>query len=236
MRACAERVAPEIGVLAWIVDDTGVKKDGAHSPGVKRQWSGTLGKVDNCQITVSVHAAGTRGTLPLGRALYLPEEWCDDLPRRRKAKIPEPVVFQTKPQLAGSLAEQAGRLGDADRADPRRSGLLATTPPFVPVSPSSSSTTCSRSRRRLACLGRRRRSRYLCARASWGDRVPSHGPTASRSRRERSPSGCLPMPGRCCLAVQRQRARRRSPAASPSSVSSPPTPSCVIICPHATSG
>src|SRR5712691_3557365 len=76
VRACAERVAPEIAVSAWIVDDTGVRKDGQHSPGVKRQWSGTLGKIDNCQVTVSVHAVGERGTLPLGWALYLPEEWC----------------------------------------------------------------------------------------------------------------------------------------------------------------
>src|SRR6188472_118736 len=53
VRACAERVAAEIGVLAWIVDDTGIRKDGAHSPGVKRQWSGTLGKIDNCQVAVS---------------------------------------------------------------------------------------------------------------------------------------------------------------------------------------
>jgi SRSO17 transposase len=107
VRACAERVAPEIGVLAWIVDDTGVKKDGEHSPGVKRQWSGTLGKIDNCQITVSLHAAGERGTLPLGWALYLPQEWCDDLPRRRKAKIPDEVSFQTKPELGAVLCEQA---------------------------------------------------------------------------------------------------------------------------------
>jgi len=107
VRACAERVAPEIGVLAWIVDDTGIAKDGQHSPGVKRQWSGTLGKVDNCQITVSVHAVGERGTLPLGWALYLPEEWCDDRERRRKAKIPDQVVFRTKPQLAAALCAQA---------------------------------------------------------------------------------------------------------------------------------
>ena len=107
VRACAERVAPEIGVLAWVVDDTGVKKDGRHSPGVKRQWSGTLGKVDNCQITVSVHAVGERGTLPLGWALYLPQEWCDDLSRRRQAKIPDTVSFQTKPELAAALAGAA---------------------------------------------------------------------------------------------------------------------------------
>jgi SRSO17 transposase len=107
VRACAERVAPRIGVLAWVVDDTGIKKDGAHSPGVKRQWSGTLGKIDNCQVTVSLHAVGQRGTLPLGWRLYLPEEWCEDSERRRKAKIPESVVFATKPQLADSLVEAA---------------------------------------------------------------------------------------------------------------------------------
>lgn len=107
LRACAESVAPEIDVLAWVVDDTGVVKDGKHSPGVKRQYSGTLGKIGNCQITVSVHAIGERGTLPLGWRLYLPEEWCGDRERRQKAKIPESVVFETKPRLAGSLVEQA---------------------------------------------------------------------------------------------------------------------------------
>jgi SRSO17 transposase len=107
VRVCAERVAPEIGVLAWIVDDTGIAKDGGHSPGVKRQWSGTLGKIDNCQVTVSLHAAGQRGTLPLGWRLYLPEEWCRDEPRRVRAKIPAAVGFETKPELAGGLIELA---------------------------------------------------------------------------------------------------------------------------------
>ena len=55
---------------------------------MKRQYSGTLGRARNCQVTVSLHAVGERGTLPLGWALYLPEEWCADTPRRRKAKIP----------------------------------------------------------------------------------------------------------------------------------------------------
>jgi SRSO17 transposase len=107
VRACAERVAPEIGVTAWVVDDTGIVKDGKHSPGVKRQYSGTLGKIGNCQITVSVHAVGEQGTLPLGWRLYLPEEWCDDRLRRRKAKIPEEVGFQTKPELAAGVCEEA---------------------------------------------------------------------------------------------------------------------------------
>src|SRR2546430_4499527 len=110
VRACAERVAPELGVTAWVVDDTGIVKDGKHSPGVKRQYSGTLGKIGNCQITVSVHAVGERGTLPLGFSLYLPEEWCADAERRQKAKIPESVVFQTKPELAAGGCTEAARL------------------------------------------------------------------------------------------------------------------------------
>jgi SRSO17 transposase len=107
VRACAERVAPEIGVLAWVVDDTGIVKDGRYSPGVKRQYSGTLGKTGNCQITVSLHAAGARGTLPLGWRLYLPEEWCEDELRRARAKIPREVGFETKPRLANGLVAEA---------------------------------------------------------------------------------------------------------------------------------
>ena len=121
MRAVAERVAAVVDAEAWVLDDTGFPKDGKKSPGVKRQYSGTLGKIGNCQIGVSLHAVSERATLPLGWALYLPEEWCDDPERRRRAKIPEDVVFQTKPQLGLGLVRQAagwaiGRapvLGDA---------------------------------------------------------------------------------------------------------------------------
>ena len=107
VRAVAERVAPEIEAEAWVLDDTGFPKDGKDSPGVKRQYSGTLGKTGNCQIGVSVHAVGARGTVPLGWALYLPEDWCADEQRRRKAKIPAEVEFKTKPQLGIELVERA---------------------------------------------------------------------------------------------------------------------------------
>ena len=120
VRAVAERVAPEIDVQAWVLDDTGFPKDGKDSPGVKRQYSGTLGKTGNCQIGVSVHAVGSRGTVPLGWALYLPEEWCDDPERRMRAKIPEEVGFQTKPELAVELVERAAGWEIAGGADPRR--------------------------------------------------------------------------------------------------------------------
>jgi len=107
LQCVAERVCPQIGVWAWIIDDTGWVKQGKNSPGVKRQYSGTLGKTGNCQIGVSLHAAGGRGTLPLGWSLYLPEDWCGDAERRRKAKIPEDVEFRTKPELALALAQSA---------------------------------------------------------------------------------------------------------------------------------
>jgi SRSO17 transposase len=125
VKATAERVAPQIDVQAWVLDDTGFPKDGKNSPGVKRQYSGTLGKIGNCQIGVSLHAVGSKGTVPLGWALYLPEEWCKDKERRQKAKIPEAVEFRTKPQLGVDLAlraagwkvREAPVLGDAAYGD-----------------------------------------------------------------------------------------------------------------------
>src|SRR5450432_3118084 len=105
VRAVAEQVVAVIDVEAWVLDDTGFPKDGKRSPGVKRQCSGTLGKIGNCQIGVSVHAVGARGTVPLGWALYLPLDWCEDPERRRKAKIPDEVQFKTKVEL--------GRVGPA---------------------------------------------------------------------------------------------------------------------------
>jgi len=106
-RAVAERVCAVIEPTAWVIDDTGVPKDGKHSPGVKRQYSGTLGKIGNCQIVVSLHAVSVKGTVPLGFGLYLPEDWCEDPVRRREAKIPENVEFQTKPALSGDLIARA---------------------------------------------------------------------------------------------------------------------------------
>ena len=110
-RAVAERVAPEIDVQAWVLDDTGFPKDGRRSPGVKRQYSGTLGKVGNCQLGVSLHAVGAQATVPLGWALYLPEDWCDDAERRKQAKIPASVTFKTKPELGVELVERADGWG-----------------------------------------------------------------------------------------------------------------------------
>jgi len=106
-RAVAERVCAVIEPSAWVIDDTGVPKDGKYSPGVKRQYSGTLGKIGNCQIAVSLHAVGQKGTVPLGFRLYMPEDWCSDPVRRKDAKIPVEVEFATKPTLAGDLVARA---------------------------------------------------------------------------------------------------------------------------------
>jgi SRSO17 transposase len=106
-RAVAERVCAVIEPMAWVLDDTGVPKYGKHSPGVKRQYSGTLGKIGSCQIAVSLHAVSTKGTVPLGFRLYVPADWCADPVRRREAKIPASVEFQTKPTLGGELVARA---------------------------------------------------------------------------------------------------------------------------------
>lgn len=111
VRAVARRVVAAIDVQAWVLDDTGFVKDGKRSPGVKRQYSGTLGKIGNCQLGVSLHAVGAKGTVPLGWALYLPEDWCDDPERRKLAKIPPEVEFRTKPEQGVDLVEQAAGWG-----------------------------------------------------------------------------------------------------------------------------
>ena len=87
-------------VNAWIVDDTGMPKQGRHSVGVARQYCGQLGKVDNCQVAVTLSAANGHASLPLAHHLYLPAEWADDPARRGRAGVPDDVAFQTKPEIA----------------------------------------------------------------------------------------------------------------------------------------
>ena len=97
------------GVL--IFDDTGFAKQGKCSVGVARQYSGTLGKKGNCQITVNCHYAERTVAWPVATRLYLPRHWAEDLPRRAKAHVPEEVCFQTKPQIALALLDQAKAWG-----------------------------------------------------------------------------------------------------------------------------
>jgi SRSO17 transposase len=87
-------------IEAWIIDDTGFPKKGKHSVGVARQYCGQLGKQDNCQAAVSLSIANRQASLPVRYRLYLPQEWATDAARRRKAQVPEEIVFQTKPEIA----------------------------------------------------------------------------------------------------------------------------------------
>lgn len=87
-------------IEASIIDDTGFPKKGKHSVGVARQDRGQLGKQDNCQAVVSLSIANHHASLPIAHRLYLPQSWADDPDRRKTAKVPEDIVFKTKPQIA----------------------------------------------------------------------------------------------------------------------------------------
>jgi len=95
----------EDGVL--VVDETGFVKKGTKSCGVARQYSGTAGRIENCQVGVFLGYASAKGRVGIDRALYLPREWADDAERREEAGVPEAVAFRTKPALALELLERA---------------------------------------------------------------------------------------------------------------------------------
>ncbi len=93
------------GVL--VVDETGFLKKGTHSAGVARQYSGTAGRVENCQVGVFVAYASRWGQALIDRQLYLPEVWASDAGRRQRAAVPEAVGFATKPEIAATLIAAA---------------------------------------------------------------------------------------------------------------------------------
>ena len=100
-----EQLGDPDGVL--VVDETGFLKKGTKSAGVQRQYSGTAGRIENCQLGVFLAYASRHGHALIDRELYLPEGWTTDRQRCRVAGIPEQVEFHTKPQLARVMLERA---------------------------------------------------------------------------------------------------------------------------------
>lgn len=90
-----------------VVDETGFLKQGNKSAGVKRQYSGTAGRVENCQVGVFLAYKTPQGTAFIDRELFLPKEWVGDLPRRREAHISDEVALATKPELAKTMLQRA---------------------------------------------------------------------------------------------------------------------------------
>jgi len=111
------------GVL--IIDDTGFEKKGEQSVGVARQYTGTVGKITNCQVTVNCHYAERTLAWPVATRLYRPEEWAGDSERRKRAHVPPEIDFQTKAEIALALLDEARACavahacvtGDADYGD-----------------------------------------------------------------------------------------------------------------------
>jgi SRSO17 transposase len=148
----AARAIPLVGPVAWVIDDTGFVKDGTTSPGVARQYSGTLGKVGNCQVAVSVHAATDEASAVLDWRLFLPESWdetCAGDPaqagavraRRQRAGIPTDeghrpkweLVLEMLDELAGWRHYPPVLVGDAGYGDATefRTALTARSIPYV---------------------------------------------------------------------------------------------------------
>jgi len=121
-RVLVRRALQLISPDAWVVDDTGFKKDGASSPCVARQYSGTLGKIGNCQIGVSIHAATDQASCPLDWRLYVPGAWddtCADtneeadliVARRAKAQLPDLQRHRTKWVMALEMIDELAAWG-----------------------------------------------------------------------------------------------------------------------------
>jgi SRSO17 transposase len=110
-RRLAQRMTAAIRPEAWVVDDTAFPKFGRHSVGVAPQYCGALGKVANCQVGVSVHAATDAASCPFDWQLFLPQEWDQDLQRRRKAHLPDHERHRPKWQLALDMFDELAGWG-----------------------------------------------------------------------------------------------------------------------------
>jgi SRSO17 transposase len=102
-----EAMTKEEPIQTWIIDDTGFLKQGTHSVGVQRQYTGSAGKIANCQLGVSLSIATRSAHVPIDFELYLPESWTGDVARRQECHIPEEIEFKTKEELALMMIDRA---------------------------------------------------------------------------------------------------------------------------------
>jgi SRSO17 transposase len=130
-RYAVEAMQEQDPVTVWIIDDTGFLKQGKHSVGVQRQYTGSAGKITNCQIGVSLCVASRKEQVPIDFELYLPRGWIEDEALKKEARIPADRVFETKPELALDMIARAkedgipGEIVLADSAYGDSSGFRA---------------------------------------------------------------------------------------------------------------
>jgi SRSO17 transposase len=179
---------------AWIIDDTGFPKFGNASVGVARQYSGTLGKVANCQVGVSIHAATDQASCPIDWRLFLPKSWDADAERRRAAHLPEAVGHRPKWQLGLDMVDELGAWGLAPpvvvadagygESGELRLGLEARGLAYVVQVKATTSAYPEAVAPQLASYpgrGRRPRPRYRATRSSLAELIIAAGPLAAKT-------------------------------------------------------
>jgi SRSO17 transposase len=159
------------GSAIGIVDETGFLKKGTKSAGVKRQYTGTAGKVENCQVGVflTYFVPGGERTF-LDRRLYLPKEWCADEQRRREARVPANMTFKTKPELAVEMLEHA----------------LAQGVPMAWVAGDEVYGDAPHVRDAISRAGKKYVLTVSCSTLVWRERPPLEEPVAGRQGRPRT--------------------------------------------------
>jgi SRSO17 transposase len=190
----ARQMTAAVDPDAWIIDDTGFPKFGTASVGVARQYSGTLGKVANCQVGVSIHAATDQASCPIDWRLFLPQSWDADAARRRAAHVPETVGHRPKWQLVLDMLDELAGWGVAPplvvadagygESGEFRLGLEERQLAYVvqvKATISAYPKTVTRDVVPYGGRGRRPRARYRTRRSSLRELVVAAGPSAAKT-------------------------------------------------------
>jgi SRSO17 transposase len=190
----AQQMTAAVDPDAWIIDDTGFPKFGTASVGVARQYSGTLGKVANCQVGVRIHAATDQASCPIDWRLFLPQSWDADAARRRAAHVPETVGHRPKWRLVLDMLDELAGWGVAPplvvadagygESGEFRLGLEERQLAYVvqvKATISAYPRTVARDVVPYGGRGRRPRARYRTRRSSLRGLVVAAGPSAAKT-------------------------------------------------------